>query len=58
MQEAITKDPNNAILYYNLGVINVEQGRIRRCHDVLFKSSLELDPNYAATYLKFSWINS
>ena len=38
MQQAIEKDPNNAILYYNLGVINGEQGEFRSCKDLLLKS--------------------
>ena len=50
MQEAITKDPDNAILYYNLGVINVEQGELEDAMTYYLKA-LELDPNYAATYL-------
>ena len=50
MQEAITKDPNNAILYYNLGVINVEQGLLEEGM-TYYKKALELDPTYSATYL-------
>ena len=29
MEQAVEKDPNNAILYYNLGVINGEQGEFK-----------------------------
>ncbi len=50
MQEAIGKDPDNAILYYNLGVINVEQGLFEEGM-TYYKKALELDPTYAATYL-------
>ena len=50
MQEAIIKDPDNAILYYNLGVINVEQGLLEEGMEY-YKKSLELDPTYSATYL-------
>ena len=50
MQEAITKDPNNAILYYNLGVINQEQGELEDSMNY-YKKALELDDSYAPTYL-------
>ena len=50
MQEAITKDPNNAILYYNLGVINVDQGKFEDAM-TYYKKALELDNSYAPTYL-------
>ena len=50
MEQAIEKDPNNAVLYYNLGVINGEQGMT---DDAIayYKKALELDPKYSATYL-------
>ena len=50
MQQAIEKDPNNAILYYNLGVINGEQGEFKIAKEYYLKS-LELDNTYTATYL-------
>ena len=50
MQEAITKDPNNAILYYNLGVINGDQGKFEDAM-TYYKKALELDNTYAPTYL-------
>jgi tetratricopeptide (TPR) repeat protein len=50
MQEAITKDPNNAILYYNLGVINGDQGKFEDAM-TYYKKALELDNSYAPTYL-------
>ncbi len=50
MQEAITKDPNNAILYYNLGVINGDQGKFEDAM-IYYKKALELDNSYAPTYL-------
>ena len=50
MQQAIEKDPNNAILYYNLGVINGEQGDFEVAKTYYLKS-LELDNTYTATYL-------
>jgi len=50
MQQAVEKDPNNAILYYNLGVINGEQGEFKVAKDYYLKA-LELDNTYTATYL-------
>lgn len=50
MQLAVEKDPNNAILYYNLGVINGEQGDLELAKEFYLKA-LELDNTYTATYL-------
>jgi tetratricopeptide (TPR) repeat protein len=50
MQEAIKRDPENAILYYNLGVINTEQGQFEDAMNY-YKKSIELDPTYEASYL-------
>ena len=50
MKLAVQKDPDNAILYYNLGVINGEQGEFDEAKKFYLKS-LELDPSYTATYL-------
>jgi len=50
MQIAVQKDPDNAILYYNLGVINAEQGEFDEAKKFYLKS-LELNPSYTATYL-------
>ncbi|MDB0043124.1 tetratricopeptide repeat protein [Flavobacteriaceae bacterium] len=50
MEEAVEKDPNNAILYYNLGVINGEQGEFKIAKEFYLKA-LELDNSYTATYL-------
>lgn len=50
MKLAVQKDPDNAILYYNLGVINGDQGEFDEAKKFYLKS-LELDPSYTATYL-------
>ena len=50
MKLAVQKDPDNAILYYNLGVINGEQGEFDEAKKFYLKS-LELDPSYTTTYL-------
>lgn len=50
MEEAIEQDPENPVLYFNLGVINFGQGNndVARAY---FEKSLELDPTYKASYL-------
>ena len=53
MQEAIAQDPNNAILYYNLGVVNGNEGKRDAAIDY-YKKAIELDPTYEATYLNLS----
>ena len=53
MQEAIAQDPNNAVLYYNLGVVNSNKGN-RETSISYYKKAIELDPNYEATYLNLA----
>lgn len=53
MEEAIAQDPNNAILYYNLGVVNGNKGN-REASIFYYKKAIELDPNYEATYLNLA----
>jgi tetratricopeptide (TPR) repeat protein len=53
MDQAVSKDPNNAILYYNLAVISGEQGEIKIAKEYYLKS-LELDDTYKATYLNLA----
>ena len=53
MKEAIEKDPNNHILYFNLGVITAEQGNRAKARSY-YKSAIELDPSYAASYLNLA----
>lgn len=50
MEEAIEQDPNNPVLYFNLGVINSGQGNTQKARDY-YEKSLELDPTYKASYL-------
>ena len=50
MQEAIAQDPNNAILYFNLGVVNGNEGNRTEAIEY-YKKSIELDPSYEASYL-------
>ena len=53
MEEAIAQDPNNAVLYYNLGVVNGNKGN-RETSISYYKKAIELDPNYEATYLNLA----
>lgn len=53
MEEAIAQDPNNAVLYYNLGVVNGNKGN-RETSISYYKKAIELDSNYEATYLNLA----
>ena len=53
MEEAIAQDPNNAVLYYNLGVVNGNKGN-REASISYYKKAIELDPSYEATYLNLA----
>lgn len=53
MQEAIAQDPNNAILYYNLGVVNGNEGNRSKAIEYYEKAIL-LDPSYEASYLNIA----
>lgn len=50
MELAITKDPENGILYYNLGVISSEQGENDSALEY-YKKAIELKPDYVDAYL-------
>ena len=53
MEEAIEKDPDNHILYFNLGVITSEQGDRAKARS-FYERAIELDPLYAASYLNLA----
>ncbi|NCG05143.1 MAG: tetratricopeptide repeat protein [Bacteroidetes bacterium] len=53
MQEAIAQDPTNAMLYYNLGVVNGNEGKRDKAIEY-YKKAIELDPTYEASYLNLS----
>ena len=55
MQEAIAQDPENAILYYNLGVVNGNQGKKEEAVGY-YRKTIELDPTYEPTYLNLASI--
>ena len=53
MKEAIERDPNNHILYFNLGVITSEQGDRNKAR-FYYEKAIELDPSYASSYLNLA----
>ncbi|WP_340198851.1 tetratricopeptide repeat protein [Ascidiimonas sp. W6] len=53
MEEAVVKDPTNPVLYFNLGVINAEQGDLKVAKSY-YEKALEVDPNYKDSYLNLS----
>lgn len=50
MNEAVALDPNNAALYFNLGVINGEQGNFEKAIEY-YRKCIELDPEYVDAYV-------
>lgn len=53
MAEAASKDPKNADLHYNIGVINMEQGNMEEARAAYLRA-LEVDPNYLNAILNYS----
>ena len=49
MAEAIELDPNNPILFFNLGVVNFNEGKVAAATKY-YKKAIELNPNYADAY--------
>ena len=50
MELAITKDPENGILYYNLGVISTEQGESDAAIEY-YEKAINFKPDYVDAYL-------
>ena len=50
MKEAIEQDPNNATLYFNLGVVNAQRGNSEDAK-TYYNKTIELDPNFESGYL-------
>jgi len=50
MEEAISQDPTNASLYFNVGVINQEQGNIEKAKEY-YNKAIEIDANYVDAYV-------
>lgn len=49
MEEAIKQDPENPVLYFNLGVVNTDQDPVK-ARDY-YEKAIALDENYEAAYL-------
>ena len=50
MKEAIEQDPTNAVLYFNIGVVNDKKGDKTEAIKY-YKKTIELDPNFESGYL-------
>ena len=50
MKEAIEQDPTNAVLYFNIGVVNDKKGNKTEAIKY-YKKTIELDPNFESGYL-------
>ncbi len=53
MQEAIKLDPNNPTLFFNLGVVNQNEGKTKEAVDY-YKKAVELDPEYGDAYMNLA----
>ena len=53
MAEAIAIAPDNADLYYNVGVISSEEGNIEEAREN-YKNAIEKNPGYTNAYLNLS----
>ncbi len=55
MEEAINLDPTNPELYYNLGVINFNQGKLKEAKEY-YKKAIELKPDYSSAYVNLAGV--
>ena len=55
MKEAVKLDPNNSLLFYNLGVINGNAGKYDEAIDY-YKKAIELKSDYRDAYLNLGFI--
>ena len=53
MGEATKMAPDNPDLHYNIGVINMEQGKLEEAR-ASYQKSIDIDPNYMNAYLNLS----
>lgn len=53
VNEVLAKEPNNADLEFNLGVISANGGRLEEA-EKHYKRSIEIDPNYFNSYLNLA----
>ena len=50
MKEAIAQDPNNATLYFNLGVVNAQRGKSEEARGY-YENAIEINSNFESAYL-------
>jgi tetratricopeptide (TPR) repeat protein len=53
VNEILAKNPNDATLVYNLGVVSLESGNLTEA-ETYFNRALEIDPKYGNAYLNMS----
>jgi tetratricopeptide (TPR) repeat protein len=53
MKEAIELDPNNPTLFYNLGVVNQNEGKTEEAIDC-YNKAIELKPDYGDAYMNLA----
>jgi tetratricopeptide (TPR) repeat protein len=53
MTEAVKMDPNNAVLYFNLGVVNYNQKRFEEAKGY-YKKAIELKADYSDAYMNLA----
>jgi len=53
MQEAIAQDPNNEVLYYNIGVVSNDLGMKDEAKNA-YKKAIELKPDYTDAYVNLA----
>ena len=53
ISQAIEKDPNNAILYFNLGVVNNDLGDSESARN-FYEKAIEIDPTYESAYFNLT----
>lgn len=53
MSEATSIDPNNPVLFYNLGVVNYGQGRVEDAKKY-YRRAIKLKPDYSDAYMNMA----
>ncbi|MCK5782107.1 MAG: tetratricopeptide repeat protein [Flavobacteriales bacterium] len=53
MNEAIAQDPNNEVLYYNIGVVSADLGMKEEAKNA-YKKAIEIKPDYTDAYINMA----
>ena len=53
MLDAVKVDPNNPVLYFNLGVVNYNEKRVEEAK-TFYKKAIELDASYTDAYMNLA----